>query len=885
MDVSDQGTGVDYVGIQLVFPHGNSTYFYDIGYSTNSPVYSGHIVITKDITNDEQDFYNPRPGTYSISSVTVTDCANNRRIYNTGKENYSGGVFEDEHGTYFTDENDSSQKCYFTDGHRFTVVRSNQAEPVLTSFEIVDGLTVEKGSAITVRLGIQNLQNLKRVYVMFNGPDLFENDIEASSRWTKVNDNTILLRIPVTEAVPAGNYYLSHIILCDSYGEMFYIESAYEGTFALNYESYYVPVAVKDRNITVKSDGDENPPVIKGFHIDTPTVIRPGIIKVTVDVSDDTGIAFAGCQLCKEGDTSSWIYSDEQNFNEKETDRSVTFKLPVGSGGDPGKFYISNMVFKDFSGNKTTYNTRYSNGSPGKNEYGNYFLHSDECDYEIEYPSLIETRDEFDYAFEAGLNNPSLESMLAEMPEGQAAKVNLEYDNRLAPANLFRLIQGKDKKIVFGHGEYQWIFDGKKITNPKDVDLTISTILESGVPYGVEDTIILINFANNGLLPGEATVRFKSDVLYDMHELKGSLYLYYVQPNTEELTFQENSDISYYIDGSDHWCSFNITHNSSYIAAGQQLNTTKNIKGKKFTFKYNANGGKASAKSKKVTGGKTFGKLASASRKGYKFDGWYTEKTGGTKVTKSTVVKYIVKTLYAHWTIINYKLSYRFNGGALAEGSSNPATYTVTDTVTFTAPEKTGYRFAGWYKDKKLKKKLSSIKAGSTGNKTLYAKWSANTYTLTFAGNGASKGSMKKQSFTYGSKAKALSSCRFSRTGYSFQGWALSEDGPVLYKNKQKVKNLTSVHKENIRLYAVWKINTYKITYKYNGGKKVDEADNPASYTVLDEVILKDPVREGYTFTGWYKDKKFKKKASSVIGAGSTGNRTFYARWKKAPAN
>ena len=89
MDVSDQGTGVDYVGIQLVFPHGNSTYFYDIGYSTNSPVYSGHIVITKDITNDEQDFYNPRPGTYSISSVTVTDCANNRRIYNTGKENYS----------------------------------------------------------------------------------------------------------------------------------------------------------------------------------------------------------------------------------------------------------------------------------------------------------------------------------------------------------------------------------------------------------------------------------------------------------------------------------------------------------------------------------------------------------------------------------------------------------------------------------------------------------------------------------------------------------------------------------------------------------------------------------------------------------------------------
>ena len=43
-------------------------------------------------------------------------------------------------------------------------------------------------------------------------------------------------------------------------------------------------------------------------------------------------------------------------------------------------------------------------------------------------------------------------------------------------------------------------------------------------------------------------------------------------------------------------------------------------------------------------------------------------------------------------------------------------------------------------------------------------------------------------------------------------------------------------------------------------------------------IVLKNPVRKGYTFKGWYSDPKFKKKVTK-IASGSTGSRKLYARW------
>lgn len=83
----------------------------------------------------------------------------------------------------------------------------------------------------------------------------------------------------------------------------------------------------------------------------------------------------------------------------------------------------------------------------------------------------------------------------------------------------------------------------------------------------------------------------------------------------------------------------------------QEMKTaTVSVLGNKVKAKFNANKGKVSKKSKTVQGGKKYGKLPTPKRKGYKFKGWYTKKSGGRKVTKNTSVSATKKhTLYAHW--------------------------------------------------------------------------------------------------------------------------------------------------------------------------------------------------------------------------------------------
>ena len=144
----------------------------------------------------------------------------------------------------------------------------------------------------------------------------------------------------------------------------------------------------------------------------------------------------------------------------------------------------------------------------------------------------------------------------------------------------------------------------------------------------------------------------------------------------------------------------------------------------------NPNGGKVKTKSKKVKTYNKYGTLPAPTRKGYKFVGWTTKKNGSTFVKSSSLVTNQKNhTLYAKWEAIKYKINYVLNGGT--NNTKNPSTYTVAKAVTLANPTKKGYTFNGWFSDKKFKKKMSVIKKGSTGNKTVYAKWTKTKYKIT----------------------------------------------------------------------------------------------------------------------------------------------------------
>ena len=224
---------------------------------------------------------------------------------------------------------------------------------------------------------------------------------------------------------------------------------------------------------------------------------------------------------------------------------------------------------------------------------------------------------------------------------------------------------------------------------------------------------------------------------------------------------------------------------------------------------FDANGGSVSTKTRTVASGAVVGTLPSATRKGYTLTGWYTKKSGGTKVGASTIVKGDV-TYYAQWkqndgsgggsepiTTICW-VTFDYNGGG--RGS----TYTVKfGNAIGTLPKATrkGYRFKGWYTKKSggVKIKTSTRVKKSV---TYYARWVANKYKIRFYKNGG-RGSMKAQSATYG-KNVTLRSNAFKRSMYKFAGWARKKSGRPAFKNKAKVKNLTAKNGDVVKLYAVW---------------------------------------------------------------------------------
>ena len=148
-----------------------------------------------------------------------------------------------------------------------------------------------------------------------------------------------------------------------------------------------------------------------------------------------------------------------------------------------------------------------------------------------------------------------------------------------------------------------------------------------------------------------------------------------------------------------------------------------------YTVTLHANGGSVSPAS--VTTGAD-GKLASLptpTRSSYSFNGWYTEKNGGAKVTTDTVFS-ANTTVYAHWTYtggyyspVYYTLTFETNGGDKLSPVSG--SYNALIDLSKYAPKRSGYAFTGWYSERSLTNKVSGVYL--TKDMTVYAGWRVTT--------------------------------------------------------------------------------------------------------------------------------------------------------------
>ena len=142
-------------------------------------------------------------------------------------------------------------------------------------------------------------------------------------------------------------------------------------------------------------------------------------------------------------------------------------------------------------------------------------------------------------------------------------------------------------------------------------------------------------------------------------------------------------------------------------------------------------------------------------------------------------------------------IQYDYNGGI--EGTNSYVAYNTYKSII--TPVRKGYTFEGWYTKDGIKVE-NETKLTSTTSHTLYARWEANKYNISYDSNGG-VGSMQKSIHTY-DEIKLLTANIFKKTGYTFKGWSTSKTGNVEYTDKQAVKNITNIKDKTITLYAVW---------------------------------------------------------------------------------
>ena len=161
-----------------------------------------------------------------------------------------------------------------------------------------------------------------------------------------------------------------------------------------------------------------------------------------------------------------------------------------------------------------------------------------------------------------------------------------------------------------------------------------------------------------------------------------------------------------------------------------------------------------------------------------------------------------------------------------------------------------------------------------SGDIHLHAQW-IDAWAVTFNANGG-EGGMDKYRLPQSNATGNLPACTFTRSGYAFAGWNTKANGSgTPYADGAQI-TLT----KNLTLYAVWTPVTYTISYELDGGALPQGVTNPAEYTIeSDPIQLNAPEKAGSAFGGWYADAQFERQVSG-IGQGSTGNKTFWARWE-----
>jgi uncharacterized repeat protein (TIGR02543 family) len=292
-----------------------------------------------------------------------------------------------------------------------------------------------------------------------------------------------------------------------------------------------------------------------------------------------------------------------------------------------------------------------------------------------------------------------------------------------------------------------------------------------------------------------------------------------------------------------------------------------------YVVTFNGQGATPSPVSKTVSYDAPYGGLSTVAKTGYTFDGWFTVTNGnGQQVLSETTVSVPSNhTVYAKWVPNTYYVTFNPQNGAV-----DPLNVAVTYGTPYgilPIPTRTGYLFGGWF---------TQISGGGTRienetvvaitiDQTLYAKWTPQSFTLTFDGQGATPSPLSK-SITYDAPYGTLATA--SKTGYSFMGWFTQSLG-----GGHQITNATVVTVAgNQTLFASWTPNTYTIIFDGQGGDVAPTNKTVTYGTGYGELplsVLADAVMDSW----WTQPNGKGQKITAETNVSITATQTLYAKW------
>jgi uncharacterized repeat protein (TIGR02543 family) len=200
-------------------------------------------------------------------------------------------------------------------------------------------------------------------------------------------------------------------------------------------------------------------------------------------------------------------------------------------------------------------------------------------------------------------------------------------------------------------------------------------------------------------------------------------------------------------------------------------------------------------------------------KQGYETVKWFYDPMYSQEIQETDMISADGQKIYAKWIANPYTVYYQSNGGQ-GEIPSQSVEYDQVFHLTPNTFTRTGYTFLNWntssnavggrtYTDGQEVSNLAG-KNPNNNRVDLYAQWKANTYTIRYDANGG-QGSMDDTAAVY-DQPVSLSKSQFTKSDYVLVGWSLSpgEQNQKDYSPEEIVRNLTSVDRQVVTLYAVW---------------------------------------------------------------------------------